>query len=141
MCKRLVAIRANDGGLMLDERECPHCGVHLTQQRIVSTLVENVLNTQAVTSARKLSGFDPAAIITTAVGALLAWQGLLPIWFRAINVVVYVMPLVLILRWFYKYWWRFRFTDEEYLESVRHMRLSLLLWLAADILNAALLLI
>jgi len=140
MCKRLVRIPPAQNGMDLSSRDCPHCGVHLTQQQIISTLVTNILHTQAVISAKKIAGMDPAALITVAVSVLLLWIGAYPVWFRAINVVIYVMPLVLISRWFRKYWWSVRFSDEEYIDSVRHMKLSLLLWLSTDILNSALLL-
>jgi hypothetical protein len=141
MCKKLVAIPPGDNDPDLSGRDCPHCGVHLTQQRIINTLVENILNTQAVTSAHKLASFDPAAIIVLVINVVVASMGLFPVWFRAINVVLYVMPVVAILRWFRKFWWTFRFTDEEYLEALRHMKLSLLLWTFTELLSAALLLI
>ena len=141
MCKRLVPIKRVEESLDLRERECPHCGVMLTTQRLASTFVENTLNTQAVTSAKKIAGGDPAAIIVTAVSVLLAWQGLMPAWFRAINVIIYLSFPVIIIRWLYKFWWKFRFNDEEYLDAVRHVKLSLCLWIAAEVLSAVLLMI
>jgi len=141
MCKRLVPIKKVEGGFDLTGRECPNCGVYLTTQQLANTFVENFLNTQAVTSAKKIAGFDPAAIILIAVGLLGAVLIPLPVWFRSINLIVYTAPLIIIIRWLYKFWWKFRFTDEEYLDALRHIKLSLCLWIAADVLYALLLLI
>lgn len=140
MCKRLVPLKRVDDALDLTERECPHCNALLTTPQLANTFVENTLNTQAVTSAKKIAGMDPAAIIVTTLSLLLAWQGMLPVWFRAINVIVYLAPPVIVIRWLYKFWWKLRFNDDEYLDSVRHMKLSLCLWIAAEILSGVLLL-
>lgn len=142
MCKRLVAIkRDQNDGLDFSGRECPHCGVLLTTQHLANTFLENTLNTQAVTSAKKIAGLDPAAIIVIVVSLLLAVIGFYPVWFRAINVIIYLAPPVIIIQWLYKFWWKFRFSDDEYLDAVRHMKLSLCLWIAAEVLCAVLLLL
>lgn len=58
-----------------------------------------------------------------------------PLWIRVVNLVLYHGSVFLICRWLYKYWYLFRFTDEEDLSSVRQMKRLLMLWVAALLVN------
>src|SRR5690242_3235313 len=81
MCKRLVPIKKVGGNFDLTDRECPHCGVFLTTQHLANTFVDNFLSTQAVTSAKKIAGMDPAAIIVIVAGVVGVLVSL-PVWLR-----------------------------------------------------------
>jgi hypothetical protein len=134
-CKNLVPIRGDEHGtLILDGRPCPNCGVELSEQRIQDTLFENLFHTCAIASANKFVSFDLAIIPFMAVSILIAFMEF-PLWIRIVNLLFYHTPIVLCLRWFYKYWYRVRFTDEEYLEAVRRMRRILVLWTSANFVN------
>jgi hypothetical protein len=139
-CKKLIALRrdANEN-LVLSGRECPHCGVYIDEDRITFTYVENLLLTSSITSANKIQSFDLAFIPFLIVGVLMLVMGY-PLWFRILNLFIYVLPLILILRWFYTYWYRFRFDDPEYVDAAKGMRRSFYLWLVANVLNWSLLL-
>ena len=139
-CKKLIAIKrdANDN-LDFTERECPHCGVFIAQDRIQATFVQNLMLTASIASANKIQSIDLLFIPFLIVGVALLVSGY-PLWFRMLNLVIYISPLVIIVRWFQKYWLRIRFDDLEYLDAVRGMKKSFLLWLVANILNWSLLL-
>jgi len=134
-CRKLVAIKVDeDGDLILTERQCPNCGVELTEQRIRDTLFENLFHTWAVTSANKFISFDLAIIPFMVVSILITFMEF-PLWIRILNLLFYHMPVVLCLQWFYKYWYLVRFADEEYLDAVGRMRRLLMLWTGANLVN------
>lgn len=134
-CKKLVAIREDeDGALVLTERECANCGADLTEQHIRDSLFENLFHTWAVTSANKFISFDLAIIPFMGVSILITFMEF-PLWIRILNLLIYHMPIILCLQWFYKYWYYVRFTDEEYSDAVGRMRRLLVLWTGANLVN------
>jgi len=139
-CKKLIALKRDaDEDLILSGRECPHCGAYIDEDRIAATFVENLMLTSSISSANTIQSLDLAFIPFLIVGAILLVVGY-PLWFRILNLILYVSPLILIFRWFHKYWYRFRFDDPEYIDAVQGMKKSFLLWLVANILNWSLLL-
>lgn len=134
-CKNLVAIKENEHGtLALESRECPKCGVEISEQRIYDTLLENLFHTSAITSANKFISFDLAVIPFMAVSVLIAYMEF-PVWIRIVNLLFYHMQILLYLRWFYRYWYFVRFTDTEYLDAVERMKRVLILWTVANLVN------
>ena len=140
ICQKLIRIQKDEKGLVLDERKCPHCGVFIEREQILSSLAQNIFHTSAIASAHKLTSFDPAVIPYIASGLLVAYFGF-PLWFRAITLVVYLLPIVVLIKWMYKYWYKIRFTDEEYLQALSSIRQSLALWVFTNVLYGALFLI
>jgi hypothetical protein len=133
-CKKLVPLKEDEEGLVLTDQPCPHCGVELTENRIRDTFAENLWHTSAVASANKFIAFDLAVIPFLIVSVLLVVMEF-PLWFRMINLLLYLGSMVIILRWFYLYWYLVRFTDDEYIAAVRHMRRLLILWVSANLIN------
>ncbi len=140
-CKRLIAIATDEEGeLILEERKCPHCGVFLDDDQITNSFVVNLIHTQAIASANKLSGLDPGVVVFVGLCILLAAVDY-PMTIRILNNIMYLGWIPLIANWFHKYWYQFRFDDEEYLEALRGMKRSLALWTSAQVLSWALLLV
>jgi hypothetical protein len=139
-CRKLIALKRDaDDNLDFAARECPHCGVYIEQDRIEASFLENIWLTSSISSANKLQSLDLAFIPFLVVGVLSLAIGY-PVSFRIMNTVLNLGPLILALMWFQKYWYRFRFDDPEYVDAVKGMKRSLLLWLVANILNWSLLL-
>ena len=139
-CKKLIAIKNNaDDKLDLTARKCPHCGVYNEQDHIVATFLENLWLTGSISSANKLQSLDLAFIPFLVAGVVSLAIGY-PRSFRIICVLLNLGPLVLNLAWFWKYWYQARFNDSEYLDAVKGMKRSTLLWLVANALNWSLLL-
>ena len=133
-CKNLVPILKNEGELVFGERQCPKCGVELSETRLRESFSEHFLHTSAITSANKFVSFDLAVIPFMIVSILITYMEY-PIWIRAINLVAYHTPIVLCVRWLKAYWFDIRFEDEEYLEAVSRIKKLLILWSAANLLN------
>jgi hypothetical protein len=103
--------------------------------------------TQAISHANTISAFDPA-IIFFAIGSLfLGWLkleffGEIPrLWivFAIGFNLVWLLPLVGIVVWFYRYGrWR-TIEEEEYQSKRKSMKLSLRMWLAAYIFQVVIL--
>lgn len=139
-CRHLIRIETDDKDeLDLSERKCPHCGVFIEEHQIHDTFAYEFWHTASITSANKLQNLDLAVIPYIAVGLLMLATGF-PIWFRILVLLPYFIPLTIIVRWLYKYWYTIRFTDNEYLEAATAIRKSLYLWSAATALNWILLL-
>lgn len=139
-CRNLVRIGENEeGDLDFSERQCPNCGVFLDEEGVSNSFVVELLHTTAITSANKVSSFDIAIFPYLGVGVLLAAVGY-PYTVRVVNLIPYLFILTIYLRWFYRYWYKCRFDDPEYLESVSAVRKSFYIWIAATILNWTLLL-
>lgn len=139
-CKRLFALKNDSAGKVdLSARECPHCGVFLSMDRVISSHLENMMLTASITTANKIQSLDLAFIPFLILGGLMLAMGY-PLWFRILNLLLYISPLVIIVKWFKKYGTRFRFDDVEYRDAVKGMKKSLLLWLFANVLNWSLLL-
>ena len=133
VCKCLVPIVRDDtNNLDLSERKCPKCGTFLEEEQVAGTFFVTLIHTGAITSSKKIAGFDLATIPYVAASGL-GWMVGLPFWFRSVNNFVYLFPVFLLVRWFFRYWYRVRFTDDEYQEAVSEMKRSLGLWLAANI--------
>lgn len=134
VCKSLIPIVRNDEDKIdVSERKCPKCGAFLEEEQVAATFVVTLLHTTAIASSKKIAGLDLAAIPYVAVSGL-CWVIGYPLWFRSVNNFIYLFPILLLSRWFYRYWYRFRFADEEYQEALREMRRSLGLWIAANVL-------
>jgi hypothetical protein len=134
LCKRLIAIKRDENGeIALGERDCPHCGVFLDESQIATSLAQNFWHTAAITSANKLLAFDLAVIPFLLCGLLAAFVGY-PIWFRLVFLVPYFGMIVILWKWMYRYWYRIRFDDEEYLEAFRGIKRSLQLWIFTNLL-------
>lgn|GEM_PF-6031917 len=141
ICRNPVPIRRDKyGGLILSERNCPNCGVFLDDDEILNSFAVNLLHTSAIAAANKLISLDLATIPYILAQVLITYLGF-PIWARLFNIVIYHMPIILLIRWLYRYWYRFRFIDDEYLDALKNLRTSLALWLAVNILNLILLLV
>jgi hypothetical protein len=119
---------------MLEARACPNCGVELSEDRIRDSLLENLRHTWAIASANKFASFDLAIIPFMAVSILVTFMEF-PVSLRIANLIIYSGPVILCLKWFYRYWYRLRFTDPEYLDAVRRMKRVLALWTAANLIN------
>ncbi len=127
-CSRLIPLRSDsDGGPVIERLDCPHCGCTLSETAILTSYVEHALHTSAIASANKFIALDLAIIPFLISGLILVLVGY-PFWFQLALQVGYLASLVTILRWFYYYWYRFRWVDEEYLEVLTRMRRLLLLW-------------
>ena len=136
-CKSLIPIkRGEDEALDLNERECPKCGAQVSQERVLSSFAENIIHTQAITSANKFISLDLLVFPFLACSILLVFMNF-PFWFRIPFMLVYHMPILLGVNWLRKYWYHFRFTDEEYMASVRQMKRFLVIWIAANLINWA----
>lgn len=141
LCRKLIRIAVdNEGELILEERKCPHCGVFLHEDQLETSFLINHVHTSSITSANKILGMDLAVIPFIGVGVLLVSMDF-PLWFRIVNLLFYLTPIILIARWLYRYWYEFRFTDEEYLDALQGMKKSLMLWTFANLLNWTLLLL
>jgi hypothetical protein len=133
-CRAFIPITKDENGLVLDERNCPKCGAEISQERLISSFAQNFIHTQAITSANKFISLDLAAVPFLACSILLVFMNF-PLWFRIPFMLVYHAPIVLAINWLRKYWYYFRFTDEEYMTSVRQMKRFLLIWIAANLIN------
>ncbi|MDX2042935.1 MAG: hypothetical protein SF097_17085 [Acidobacteriota bacterium] len=113
--------------------KCPYCGTLLDRQRMLASVQENFYITQAVSSANTIRTFRPAAFLflLIAIGRFLMDYSLRNNLFMT---VLWFMPVVIIVAWFFKYGGRTS-KDDDYLESKQKMKSDLLLWLAANILN------
>lgn len=139
-CKTLIRLGTDaEGEIDVSERKCPHCGVFLEEDHVVDSFTYEFLHTAAITSSNKLQSLDLAVIPYVAVGLLMLWMGY-PIWFRILMLLPYLGALTIIVRWLYRYSYKIRFTDDEYLEAASAIRRSLYLWSAATALNWTLLL-
>jgi len=112
----------------------------LDDDEILNSFAVNLLHTSAIAAANKLISLDLATIPYILAQVLITYLGF-PIWARLFNIVIYHMPIILLIRWLYRYWYRFRFIDDEYLDALKNLRTSLALWLAVNILNLILLLV
>ena len=130
----MIPIALNDGELDLSERQCPKCRAEISRDKLASSFAENFSHTQAITSANKFLSLDLAVIPFLASSILLVFMNF-PLSFRIPFLLVYHMPIVLAVKWFHKYWYNLRFSDEEYLASVRQMKRFLLIWVAANLIN------
>jgi hypothetical protein len=94
--------------------------------------------TQAVSSANTIRTFDLAVLFLLGVGvcnSLLNEEFLLK--FHMITSAVYLSPIILIFRWFYKYR-MLSSSDPDFNFSKKELRSGLLLWLGAHFLNGLL---
>lgn len=133
VCMRFIPIIRNDEEkLDVTERKCPRCGTFMEDEQVAGTFFVTLIHTGAIASSKKIAGLDLATIPYVAASGL-GWLVGLPIWFRAVNNIIYFIPVVLLVRWFFRNWYRFRFTDEEYREALREMKRSLGLWVAANV--------
>jgi hypothetical protein len=121
---------------------CPTCGMLLDLEEIFPSAVVNFLITQACSSANSIRTFDVAIFFFLGVSASLYLYSLFfneLLWFHvalnAVLSVVWLLPVTLVGRWFYKHG-RWRISDPEYEFAKKEMRAGLKLWLAAHIFNA-----
>ena len=137
VCRKLMAItRDTSDKLVLTERKCPHCGAFNDDDQVIRSFALNLAHTAGITSSHKIQGLDLALIPFLITTGLVAFMGF-PLWFVIPNLVIYAYPIVLTTRWLYRYWYKLRFLDEEYVEAVHGVRRSLLLWVFANILGWA----
>jgi hypothetical protein len=103
--------------------------------------------TQAISHANKIATFDPAIIFFAIASLCLRWLKLeffgetprLWIVVAILFNLVWLLPLVGIIVWFYRYGrWR-AIEEEEYQSKRKSMRLSLRMWLAAYIFQVVIL--
>ncbi|MFN6963206.1 MAG: hypothetical protein ACK4S4_05495 [Pyrinomonadaceae bacterium] len=141
VCWQLIPIQTDESGeLILTERKCPNCGAFNEDDEVVSSFALNHYYTSAIASANKIQSLDPAFIPFLASTALVTFIGF-PLWFIIPNLLIYVFPVILALRWFYRYWYRIRFDEQEYLAAVSGMKWSIGLWIFANILGWTLILV
>ncbi|HUR98527.1 MAG TPA: hypothetical protein VMZ26_10730 [Pyrinomonadaceae bacterium] len=95
-----------------------------------------MLHTSAIASANKFISFDLAVVPFMAVSVLVTYMEY-PLSIRILNLALYHTPIVLCGKWFYRYWYRFRFGDTEYLDAVHMMKRISCLWVAANLINWA----
>lgn len=133
-CKAFIPITNDETGLVFDSRDCPKCGAEISEDRLISSFAQNFIHTQAITSANKFIALDLAVVPFLACSLLLVFMDF-PWWFRISFMLVYHAPIVLAISWMRRYWYYFRFTDEEYINSVRQMKRFLLIWIAANLIN------
>lgn len=129
-CRQLVAVEFDPEGLIIRDRLCPKCGAHFPEQMVAAGFFQNFYHTQAVTSANKFISLDLAVIPFLLAQLLVTWMGF-PIWFRLIYASIYLGNVVIGLRWFYRFWYSTRFTDDEYLAAVSLMKRFLAAWSVA----------
>ncbi len=141
MCKKLIAIRRNEKDeLIFAERKCPHCGVFIEEDQILGSFAANLFHTSGIASSNKLQSLDLLIIPFLGVGVLLTVMGF-PVWFRIVNLLIYLLPAVVTAKWLHRYWYRIRFDDVEYIQAIKGVKRSFLLWLFANLLNWLLLLL
>ena len=140
VCKGFIPITRNDEDkLDVTERKCPKCGTFLEDDQVAGTFFVTLIHTGAIASSKRIAALDLATIPYMAASGL-GWFVGLPYWFRATNNVIYFFPIILLSRWFFQYWYRFRFNDEEYRDIVSDMKRSLGLWMAANLICLVILL-
>ncbi|MDQ3798282.1 MAG: hypothetical protein M3384_02430 [Acidobacteriota bacterium] len=138
-CGSLILLEFEENSLPFQERKCPHCEVFLEQEEIIQNFVRQFTLTQACSSANKIFTLDIAVFPFLGVGLLLLYMDF-PVWLRALSLLPYLSPVLLCLRWFYRHWYWLRHPEAEYLEALKGVKRSLLLWAAANLLNWILLL-
>jgi len=124
--------------LLYGQEKCPYCGILLDQEEIFPSVILNFVITQAVSSANTIRTFDFAVLFLLGVGvynSFLNEEFLLRI--QLITSAVYLYPIILILRWFYKYR-MLSSSDPDFNFSKKEMRSCLLLWIGAHFLNGLL---
>ena len=138
-CKRL---------LVLGAKQCPHCLEELDEGYAHTSAYINFQLTQAISHANMISTFDPAIIFFGIASVCLLWlksemvAEVPRVWtlLSAAHSLVWLLPLVAIVGWFFRYG-KWRIIDEEEFQSKRQsMRLSFRMWLAAYVVQAVLLL-
>ncbi|HQR32576.1 MAG TPA: zinc ribbon domain-containing protein [Blastocatellia bacterium] len=119
--------------VQLGTAKCPSCGILLDQQRMRESAKVNFAITQAISSANTIRTFKPAAYLLALIAV-----GRFFLDFRLRNnfllTIVWAFPLITIVGWFMKHG-ALNSVDEEYLESKKHMKSALILWLVTNILN------
>src|SRR5581483_5492946 len=123
----------------LGTERCPHCGIKLDQEEIFPSAAINFLISQAYSSANNIRTFDPAVVIFLAL-LLMRYLSDYPLWFNLVTSVVWLGPVVIIIRWFRKHG-RWNISDSEYEYAKKEMRAGLRLWIAAHLFNAIVILI
>lgn len=138
-CKGLIPIKLEDGDLGLGTRNCPHCGIEIYESEIIEAAGKNIITTQAVSSANKVASFDPAIVIFLGLSlfVFLFNQSFFIVLFTVLTITAWTIPLVFCIKWLWRYG-RWMIDDEDYLTAKNEIKKSGLLWSAAHIFNALL---
>jgi len=138
-CQGLIPIKLKDDDLCLEKRVCPHCGIEIYESEIIEAAGKNIVITQAVSSANKIASFDMAVLVFLGVSILvfLFNQFFLTVLFITLTLAVWTVPFVFCIGWVYKHG-KWLLNDEDYLIAKSEIKKSGLLWSAAHVLNALL---
>jgi hypothetical protein len=121
--------------VVLGSEHCVHCGIKLDQEDLLPSAVINFSLTQACSAANSIRSFDVAVVFFLAC-SLGSYLMEMPFWWLWIPMsLVWLLPLIVILRWFYRHG-RWQLADPEYDAAKKEMRAGLKLWLAAHGFNA-----
>jgi len=107
-------------------RRCPVCYEEVTEDYALTSAMVIVMNTIACDLANSIRAFNFFAVIAVIISVFtyVAFPAL--IFFGLIYTII---PLFCVLLWFYRFG-SFGVGDEDYLNSKRAMKRTLLLWLA-----------
>ena len=111
--------------LSLRVETCPDCHELIDEGYAFYSALHVTVITQACSFANTIKYIDLAAVIAllTSVYLYLLHEP----WLFLLTPLMSIVPLCIILLWFYRFE-RFKFADEDFVKSKRHMRSSLWLW-------------
>ena len=133
--------------LVFGTQQCEYCREEIDDEYAAVNAYIHFQLTQASSHANTISTCDPAIIFFAISSVCLRWLKLefysdiprLWILFEIIFSLFWLLPLVAIIAWFYRYR-RWRIIDEpEYQSKRKSMRLSFRMWLAAYVFQVVLL--
>jgi hypothetical protein len=119
--------------VLLGTRQCPYCEMELDQKEMQARALKSVKIDQAITSANTIRTFNPAIFLLFII-ALLRLVMDFGFQLNLYATFLWFLPAVTIVLWFIKHggWKSF---EEDYLTSKKAMKMSLLGWLAGNVLN------
>ena len=120
--------------ILLGTEKCRYCGLELDQEELYQSAIRNFVITQAVSSANTIRSLDLGVFFFLGSIAIL-YLGSYGIQFEILVTLIWLSPLVLITRWYFKHG-RWPTDDEEYRRAKKEMRSGFFLWSAAHFLNA-----
>ena len=112
---------------------CPQCGIKIVHEDMMPSVVNNFLLTQAVSSANSIRTLDAGVYLFLGT-SVIRYMSDYPLWFDVATSLFWVVPLIIITRWFRQHGkWETR--DGEYLAARTEMKKSFWLWLSANAFN------
>ena len=113
--------------LSLRVEKCPDCHELIDEGYAFYSALHVTVITQTCSFANTIKYIDLASVITFVVSIYV--YVLNEQWLFLLVPFMSVVPLFVILLWFYRFA-RFKFAEDDFVEAKRHIRASLWLWLA-----------